>query len=113
MIVPEPGLVDDSVAEQLLHLMGSGDLDHIVVALRNAYPDFRDDVDDAVYEAISRLLRRGARRPVQHPGAWIYMVASNIVLRAIRDRARYSGVEPQSAEGQDPAQVVIAIPAPR
>jgi hypothetical protein len=55
VIDPEAELPPDTAIEQILVLMASGELDRLIGALRKAYPDLRDEVEDAIYEAISRL----------------------------------------------------------
>src|SRR5260370_2532762 len=101
VIYPEAELPPDTAIEQILILMASGEVDRLVGALRKTYPDLRDEVEDAIHEAISRLMRR---RAVQHPGAWIYKVASNHLLRAFRDRRHYSTLEP-APQAPDPAEI--------
>jgi DNA-directed RNA polymerase specialized sigma24 family protein len=99
---PKAELPPDSSVEEILHLMASGGLDRLMGTLRSHYPDLRDEVEDAVYEAISRLFRH---KPVQHPSAWIYKVASNYIVHKFRDRTPYLNVEPATG-GEDPAEVV-------
>src|SRR5258708_3391276 len=81
--------------------MASGEVDRLVGALRKTYPDLRDEVEDAIHEAFHGLRRGRAGQP---PGAWIYKVAPNPLLRAFRDRRPSSPLDP-APQAPDPAEI--------
>jgi hypothetical protein len=86
-------------------MMGSGELDRLVGALRQTFPDLAHDVEDAVFGAVGKLLERHRERPVEHVGAWLYEVAKNSLLRLGARRAKQPGTE-LVAQPRDPAEVV-------
>jgi hypothetical protein len=105
VISPEAEATADTPAEQVVSLMGTGEFDRLIGALRNAFPDLRDEAEDAIFEAVAKLLRRSNERRIEHVSAWIYKVATNHLIRTHHQRARRTDAEPELDEKQDPAEI--------
>jgi RNA polymerase sigma factor (sigma-70 family) len=69
----------------------------------------RDEVADIVQETYCRVLKSGELQAIRHPRAFLFQVASNVVLNAAKHRRSVGEVDPIDASS---AEIVDESPSP-